>query len=398
MKRIIITISLLFALQAYTWAQGCVAVRQMGGMNTMCSSGGNSDSYNLMKGDMQLGVNYRRFHSWRHFVGTEEQKKRQNTGGGIGADGIDHGNAVNIYSHAVDLNFTYGLTNRLQAYITIPWVSNERSQVLRQTAPVKDTFRYSVFARGLGDIRLGANYWVFDPAKSHTGNLMIGLGLKLNTGKHDVTDQAPQANGTKRIAVMDQAIQPGDGGIGIAVDVQGFKKIYSGIYGFINGYYLFNPKESNGTFKSKADSGLAGYNIYACPDQYFVRAGFMGPIGKSKKIALSLAYRWEGIPAYDAFGGQVAYRRPGYVMAVEPGVTYRSGKHSFSLFVPYNFKKNRIQSAADIAKQNMENDKITDPAQKVHIQGDAAFADYSINIGYSLRISKKTDKAASKQN
>ena len=41
---------------------------------------------------------------------------------------------------------------------------------------------------------------------------MVGLGVKLNTGKHNVTDQAPQANGTKRIAVMDQAIQPGDGG------------------------------------------------------------------------------------------------------------------------------------------------------------------------------------------
>ncbi|MBL0356258.1 MAG: hypothetical protein IPP72_04940 [Chitinophagaceae bacterium] len=385
MKKIIILLSVgLVLINATANAQGCVAVRQMGGVTAMCSE----NSYNLAKGDIQVGANYRRFHSWRHFVGTEEQKQRQNTGGGIGADGIDHGNAVNIYSHAVDLNFSYGLSGRVQLNLTLPWVSNERSQVLRQTLPVKDTFRYSVFARGLGDIRVSANYWVFDPHKAQTGNLVVGLGLKLNTGKHDVTDLAPQSNGTKRIAVMDQAIQPGDGGIGISVEVQGFKKIYKSIYAFANGYYLFNPKESNGTFKSKADSGLAGYNVYACPDQYFARAGFMGSVGKAKNLTLSLAGRMEGIPAYDAFGGQVAYRRPGYVIAIESGITYRSGKHTFTLFVPYNIAKNRIQSAADIAKQNMENSKISDPLQKIHVQGDAAFADYSINLGYTFRISK----------
>lgn len=100
--------------------------------------------------------------------------------------------------------------------------------------------------------------------------------------------------------------------------------------------------------------------MYASPDQYFARAGVMTSVGKSKDLTLSLAGRVEGIPAYDAFGGQVAYRRPGYVVAVESGVSYRIGKHSLSLFVPYNFIKNRIQSAADIADQSLQNSKITD--------------------------------------
>jgi hypothetical protein len=102
-----------------------------------------------------------------------------------------------------------------------------------------------------------------------------------------------------------------------------------------------------------------------------------------------LAGRLEGIPAYDAFGGQVAYRRPGYVIAIEPGVTYRSGQHTFTLFVPNNIVRNRIQSAADIASENLQNSVITDPTKYVHVQGDAAFADYSINLGYSFRIGKK---------
>ena len=371
-------------------AQGCVAVRQMGGVTAL----NGANSYNLGKGEFQIGANYRYFHSWRHFVGTEEQPQRQNTGGGIGLDGKDHGNAVNIYSHAVDLNFSYGLTSRLQLNLTLPWVHNERSQVLRQTLPVKDTFRYSVFAKGLGDVRLSANYWVFNPEKALKGNINIGLGLKLNTGSHSEQDIAPQSNGTKRSGIMDQAIQPGDGGIGFSVELQAFTKIYKSVYAFANGYYLFNPKESNGTYKSAAKEGLEGYNVYACPDQYFARAGFMVSALSSKALTFSLAGRWEGIPAYDAFGGQAAYRRPGYVVAIESGVSYRSGQHSFSLFVPYNFIKNRIQSAADIADQNMQNAKITDPAKYVHVQGDAAFADYSVSLGYAYRISKKVKHTA----
>ena len=383
-KLILPLIALLFSISNKGQAQGCVAVRQMGGINTM----GSSNAYNLGKGDFQIGTSYRYFHSWRHFVGTEEQKYRQTTGGGHDANGVERGNAVNIYSHALDINLSYGLTNRIQLNASIPYVHNERSQVLRTTVAPKDTFRYSVYAQGLGDVRISANYWMFDPAKAHRGNLMLGLGVKLPTGKHDVQDDAPQADGTTKSVVMDQAIQPGDGGTGISVELQGFTQVYKGLGAFANGYYLFNPKESNGSFKSAPKAGLEGYNIYACPDQYFGRAGFSYAVGKSKNLSFSLAGRFEGIPAYDAFGGQVAYRRPGYVVAVESGVSYSKGKHSFSLFVPYNFIKNRIQSAADIADQNLQNSKITDPNAYVHVQGDAAFADYSISLNYSYRLGR----------
>jgi hypothetical protein len=114
----------------------------------------------------------------------------------------------------------------------------------------------------------------------------------------------------------------------------------------------------------------------------------MTAVDHMQKLTFSGALRVEGIPAYDAFGGQVAYRRPGYVVAVEPGVIYRTGRHSFSLLVPFNFVRNRIQSAADIARQNLENSVIESEAEKVHIQGDAAFADYSINVNYYYRIGR----------
>jgi len=390
-------------------AQGCVAVRQMGGINPLSTSG-----YTLPKGEFQIGTSYRYFHSFRHFVGTEEQPQRQTSGGGFDADGNEKGNAVNIYSHAVDFNISYGLTDRIQLNLSVPYVHNERSQVLAVTKdPVtKQTLngiRYSVFAQGLGDIRVSGSYWLFDPAKSAKGNLLVGLGIKTNSGSHTAKDEALALDSkTKQVIqetqVMDQAIQPGDGGVGFSIELQGFRQLYKGIYGFANGYYLFNPRESNGTFKSdptvvKDQNGnvlgtLYGYNVYACPDQYFARAGAMVSVLESRNLTFSLAGRFEGIPAYDVFGGQVAYRRPGYVVAVETGITYRTDKHSISLFVPYNFIKNRVQSAADIANQNLQNSVITDETQKVHVQGDAAFADYSISINYSYRIGKLFGKSS----
>jgi hypothetical protein len=390
-KVFIITSFALLVCTGKIIAQGCVAIRQMGGVTAISPS----STYNLSEGDFLVGANYRYFHSFRHFIGTQEQPQRQTTGGGHDANGVDHGDAVNIYSHAVDFNFSYGLTNRIQLNLTIPWVHNERSQVMKQTAPVADTFRYSVFAKGIGDMRMSANYWIFDPAKVHRGNLMVGVGIKLPTGNYAATDNnVPQTDGTRKdFVIMDQAIQPGDGGLGFSVEVQGFTELFKGIYGFANGYYLFNPKESNGTYKSAAKQGLAGYNVYACPDQYFARAGFLTSVLKSKSLTFSLAGRLEGIPAYDAFGGQKAYRRPGYVVAVESGVSYRTGHHSFSLFIPYNFIKNRIQSAADIADQNLQNSKISDQTQRVHVLGDAAFADYSISLGYTYLITKKSKTA-----
>ncbi|MES2732120.1 MAG: hypothetical protein V4714_10240, partial [Bacteroidota bacterium] len=324
-------------------AQGCVAVRQMGGVNTMYSS---KSTYTLPKGEFQVGAGYRYFHSWRHFVGTAEKPFRQTTQGGFDANGNEKGNAVNIYSSSLDLNFSYGLTDRIQFNVSVPYVHNERSQVLatktggkiiidgEERTQTMQGIRYSVYAQGIGDVRLSTNYWIFDPNTSHKGNLMVGMGVKLNTGSTTRTDDALSLDQNKAViqtnVMMDQAIQPGDGGVGVSIELQGFRQLIGGFYGFANGYYLFNPRESNGSFKSAPSKGLEGYNVYASPDQYFARAGVMTSVGKAKNLTLSLAGRLEGIPAYDAFGGQVAYRRPGYVVAIESGISYSAGKHSIS--------------------------------------------------------------------
>lgn len=67
MRKIFIVLLITLFAQYNSNAQGCVAVRQMGGIG-ICSS----SAYNLSKGDFQVGANYRYFHSWRHYVGIEE--------------------------------------------------------------------------------------------------------------------------------------------------------------------------------------------------------------------------------------------------------------------------------------------------------------------------------------
>src|SRR5258707_5316243 len=111
------------AAQSNVQAQGCVAVRQMGGVNPLSTNG-----YTLPKGKFQIGTSYRYFHSFRHFVGSEEQPQRQTTGGGFDENGKEKGNAVNIYSHSVDINFSYAISDRFQVNVSIPYVHNYRSQ------------------------------------------------------------------------------------------------------------------------------------------------------------------------------------------------------------------------------------------------------------------------------
>ena len=73
------------------------------------------------------------------------------------------------------------------------------------------------------------------------------------------------------------------------------------------------------------------------------------------------------------------FRRPGYVVSVEPGVSYMLKNFTLSANVPVALIRNRTRSLTDIADST--------PTSYVH--GDAAFADYLINFNLAWRIPKK---------
>ncbi|MCR9264419.1 MAG: hypothetical protein NXH86_09685 [Flavobacteriaceae bacterium] len=346
-------------------AQGCVAIRHFS------SCVGNTLESNLLgPGDIQIGSNYRYFKSFRHFRGTEEEPDR-----------VANGSEVINHSHSWDFFLTYGITDRLYTSITIPTVINTRSSLYEHGREERNT----TYSRGLADIRVGVGYWLFDLEKNQNGNLALGLGLKLPTGNYNASDifynvgpeESPQ------VRPVDQSIQPGDGGFGITLDFQFYQKIAEKFFAYGGGFYLLNPRETNGTrtFRETLSPILENEAIMAVPDQFSVRAGVSQSF--SNTISGSLGARYEGVPVKDLIGGNEGFRRPGNVLSIDPGIAFMKDNFSLNLNVPFAVRRDRPQSVTD---------KQTEEATGNPRNGDAAFADYLINVGVSYRFSNKKVK------
>jgi len=317
------------AAQAH--AQGCVVARG-GGANAIVDG----DGY-LEKGHWEVSLAYRHFNSGRHFVGDDEQTQRQAL----------HNEIIN-HSNFVDLGITYAYTKRLNLTITLPGSWHDRSQL-------SNNVRIHTQAHGLGDIRFSANFWVWDPDSHPRGNISVGLGYKTKSGDAEAQDYFPRPVNPS-IGYVDSSIQPGDGGSGGTVELQGFYRLIGGLSAYGNGFYLFNPDER---------VEATGWSI---PDQYMVRGGVSYAVSQVKGLAASLGLRNEGVVAHDLFGGSLGRRRPGFAVSVEPGVTYTKGRYSGTITFPVAIHRNRVTSYGSLKA------------------GDAAFADYTFNASFSVRL------------
>ena len=119
---------------------------------------------------------------------------------------------------------------------------------------------------------------------------------------------------------------------------------------------------------------LYGSSTMSVPDQYMVRAGGNLAYGA---WAISLGIRDECLPAKDLVGSSEGFRRPGYIISAEPGVTYKMKKVLLYVYVPYALERDRTQSYADKMKTRITG---------VYSQGDAAFADYAVNVGIQVKL------------
>jgi hypothetical protein len=340
-------------------AQGCVAIRSTGGV---CSMDHSQEADTTSR--WEFNANNRYFKSFRHFIGTKEQKQR-----------IAQGSEVINHAYTLDLTPTYRLNKWWSFSLDAPIIANSRSSLYEHDGKN----RYSTHAFGLGDIRLTAYRWVLDPAKMPKGNIQFGLGLKLPTGDYKYQDMFHKNDSTVVLGPVDQSIQLGDGGTGISTEMNAyynFSKHFS-VYG--NLYYLLNPREQNGTLTSRgaAPSAASIRNtsfVMSVPDQYMIRAGANYT---AKNLTLSLGVRDECLPVHDLIGGSKGFRRPGYIISAEPGINYSFKKISIYAFVPVAVVRDRTQSVAD---------KIQTQLTGVYTQGDAAFADYTVNVGITTRF------------
>lgn len=339
-------------------AQGCVAIRQFSGIGNAVGQ------LNVQtKGDLNVGLNYRYFKSFRHFRGTHEEPAR-----------VENGTEVINWSHGVDFNIGYSFTDRLFGIVSLPFAYNERSSLYEHGRES----RHMSYSGGLADMRIGAGYWLLSGEKAAKGNLSLGLGSKLPTGNYNAksTFYNVGPNCSFELRPVDQSIQLGDGGFGITLESQGLKEFKPSIFGYYNAFYLFNPRNTNGTqtFRSRPSEG-----IMSVPDQFALRAGLFYGVKKVHGLGFSLGGRVEGIPVKDLIGESGGFRRPGYVVSVEPGVSYMLGNVTGTLNVPVALVRNRTRSLTDIADSTPDNLR----------HGDAAFADYLINFSLAWRIPKK---------
>jgi hypothetical protein len=302
-------------------------------------------------------------------VGDVEQKQR-----------VEQGTQVINVSHAIDLGITYMVNHRLSFSVNLPVQDNDRSSLYEHygntVAQNPDQKRFHTGSRGIGDLRSSGSYWVINPAKLPKANLAVGLGVKLPTGNYRATDNFHKLTkeGTDYTInkPVDQSIQLGDGGVGASLELQGYAQLTKSLTAYANGFYLFNPRETNGVVRSpEATSIDLVTGTFSVADQFAARVGLSQSISAIPGFAVMLGGRVEGVPAIDAFGGSSGFRRPGYIVSVEPGLAYMRNKTSIAATVPVAIYRNRIKSYSD---------RLDPLGQR---QGDAAFADYLISINVS---------------
>ncbi len=369
MKKIFAFIIIIAAVLNVTYinAQGCVAIR---GNGAACMLQ-HADQQN--KPGWQFSSNLRYFKSDKHFKGTDYQEER-----------IANGTEVINHQAAVDLALTRVFNQRWSAMIDVPVLSNARSSLYEHgLINGVNTFqqRHSMHTFGIGDIRVAAYRWMLDPAKNKNFNFQLGLGIKFATGDYNAKDYWYNVGpgGTKELRNVDQSIQLGDGGTGLTTELNTFINITKNLNAYGNFYYLINPREQNGsrTYRETLAPSLANEAICSVPDQYMARFGVNYSFNHIKGLSVATGLRWEGIPVNDLVGGSGDFRRPGYVMSIEPGINYTIKNVNLFTSVPVALVRNRTQSVTD-----KEYSKLTGTFK----QGDAAFSDYVINIGFAVKF------------
>lgn len=326
------------------FAQGCVAAHSEQPLIAGLDATSQPRSSNLLHG-LSVTIGFRTYSSYKHYIGTVYQVQRA----------IAH-NEVQNHVDLYDLGLSYQLTPRWSIIADIPGMTATRHQQGNV-----NVYR----SGGIGDMLVGAQAWVWRPPTESHGNIAFSAQLKLPTGINDAKGTTILSNGQKQVRPFDESIQPGDGTWGFALATEAYREFYFHTTGYFTGSWLFSPQDTTGvlTYRSQPGEG-----VVSATDQYLWRGGFSHPVPKLYGLALSIGGRMEGVPVRDAFGSSNGFRRPGYVISIEPGLMYARGRNMFNVSGPWAMERNRKTS-------------VTDYANNTH--GDAAFSDYTVIASYT---------------
>lgn len=308
-------------------AQGCVAIKEIGDQSVPIE--GITGMADQDKWD--LTENYEHFRSYLDFVGSRDNEA---------ARAAATNQVINVVDQ-FDTSISYAFDPSDTVSLDVPYFTATRSQ---------DDFakvRYKVYSRGIGDSQLAISRWLIKPTTNPRGNISLGLGLSMPTGQDNAKAYVPTAAG-EVLKDVDQSIQPGQGGWGYIFEGEAYYRVAHATSLYASGFYLANPKDTNDTVSNRPATEKDD-STNSVTDQYELRAGVSQQIVRLKGGVLSgsLGGRWEGVPSLDLIGSSDGFRRPGYVLSVEPGLSYTLPHDSFSLSVPVAEYMNRTQSYPD---------------------------------------------------
>jgi len=310
----------------------------------------------------QLNFGWRYGYSFRHFRGSEEQVERVR----------EHSQVVNNVN-LLDLGVRYAFSAQTSVTVGVPYLMATRSGALRNED--REVIKRYVRSnnRGVGDVTVVGKWLAWDPATHRRSNLSLGAGVKLPTGDNmQQQTRLSLVDGEEVVTyrTADLSVQPGDGGFGLVLEVSGYKVLgqsgSTAAYG--SAVYIIQPQTTSGVLRPGARPHEEEVSI---ADQYVARLGMqLGPAAWGS-WSVGLGGRIEGVPVFDLAGSSEGRRRPGYMVSLEPSVSWVKGAHQVSLAIPWAIERNRERSFAD--RQN-------------GTHGDAAFPDYLVIGGYSYRF------------
>jgi hypothetical protein len=265
---------------------------------------------------------------------------------------------------------TYQLTPRFSLTADIPLLTASRHT---NNSPIIYT------SSGIGDSSILAQGWIWDPTENTRGNIQVGLGLLLPTGKDNVANTV-SSNGKTTTTIVDYSIQPGQGSFGIPLQWAAYKNWRSSQF-YFNGSYTMMLKDL-GILRSNATPNpltLTQYN--AVSDQYLLEAGVAHPLAKVRGLTVIFGPRMEGVPAHNLLpvGDNLGFRRPGFAISAEPGIQYARNGNIFTATIARAIYRDRTRSVPDDLTGG---------------HGDAAFANWVWLASYNFRVRHKDQQAS----
>ena len=306
MKRSIVLLLVVALFSSNSYSQGCVMIRSINGFGQY-----NGLNNSFTNSEWQISFSSRYYSSNKnHFEGNDYTPAKENQ-------------TVNSVFTA-EMTVTRLLKNGWSLDLTIPYTDGSRTSN-QEHGGLNTTPRYTTRATGLGDIRFMARKWLLAPKISERGNIQLGLGLKFPTGDYKYQDYFHKNDTTVVLSYVNPSIQLGDGGTGIMAELNA--------YYFLNAKRTLSPRDQNGVLFTagstpKPDPNPAIRALHyenSVPDVWALRAGIEYNL---KNWGFSFGMRDEGVPVHDVLGASNGLRRPGYNLAIEPGIIYNQSRFS----------------------------------------------------------------------